>query len=87
MKLINRDTMFTGNTPFAANVRTRRVQQAIALAGPPPQHMRNGVSECMCVSWHTKGIYFENCYRVADHLPMNTAESTEFHAWCAVVYA
>jgi hypothetical protein len=81
------DTMFTGNTPFAANVRTRRVQQAIALAGPPPQHMRNGVSECMCVSWHARCICFENCDRVADHLPTNTAESTEFHAWCAVAYA
>jgi hypothetical protein len=83
----DRDAMFTGNTPFAANVRTRRVQQAIALAAPPPQHMRSGVSECMCVSWYAKCICFENCDRVADHLPMNTAKSTEFHAWCAVVYA
>jgi hypothetical protein len=34
-----RDAIFTVNTPFAANVRARRVQQAIGLAGPPPQHM------------------------------------------------
>jgi hypothetical protein len=76
----DRDAMFTGNTQFPANVRTRRVQQAIALAGPPPKHMRGGVSDCMCVSWHAKGIFFEHCDRVADHLPMNSAESTEFHA-------
>jgi hypothetical protein len=30
----DRDTMFTGNTTFAANVRTHRVQQAISLAAP-----------------------------------------------------
>jgi hypothetical protein len=30
----DRDAMFTGNTHFAASVRTRRVQQAIALAAP-----------------------------------------------------
>jgi hypothetical protein len=53
----DRDAMFTGNTPFAANVRTRRVKQAIALAGPPPQHMRGGVSDYMCVSWHAKRIF------------------------------
>jgi hypothetical protein len=83
----DRDAMFTGNIPFAANVRTHRVQQAIALAGSPPRHMRSGVSECMCVSWHAKGVCFEHCDRVADHLPMNPAESTEFHAWCAIAFA
>jgi hypothetical protein len=37
----NRDNRFTANTPFARNVRARRVVEAIALAGaPPPEVVR-----------------------------------------------
>jgi hypothetical protein len=39
----DRDTMFTGNTPFAASVRTHRVQHAITLVPPPSTHARWGV--------------------------------------------
>jgi hypothetical protein len=81
-----RDAMCIGNTPFAAKVWTRRVQQAITLAGPPPQYMRCGVSECACVSWYAKGICLEHYDHAADHAPMSTAEITEFHVWCAVAY-
>jgi hypothetical protein len=52
----NRDNRFTANTPFARNVRARRVVEAITLAGgPPPEVVRNGSSGAMCVSWHGKG--------------------------------
>jgi hypothetical protein len=33
-----RDARVTGDTPFTDNVRTRRVPQAMTLAGPPPRH-------------------------------------------------
>jgi hypothetical protein len=82
-----RDARFTGNTPFAANVRGRRVLQAIVLAGPPPQHVRGGVTECACVSYHAKGICYDNCDRAIDHVPMSDAEATEFHDWCAIAFA
>jgi hypothetical protein len=82
-----RDARFTSNTPFSTNVRNRRVTAAIALAGNPPQHVRGGESSNMCVSYHAKGLCFENCERAADHVPMTEAETAEFHEWCSTAYA
>jgi hypothetical protein len=45
----DRDAMFTGNTPFAENVRTRRVQQAIALAEGGSTRVRRGVGLRVCL--------------------------------------
>jgi hypothetical protein len=85
---IHRDPRFTANTPFARNVRSRRVVDAIALAGgSPPDVTRGGASGAMCVSWHGKGQCFDNCGRVTDHGTLSVAESTAFHEWCATAYA
>jgi hypothetical protein len=82
-----RDARFTSNTPFPTNVLNRRVTAAIALEGNPPQHFRGGESNNMCVSYHAKGLCFENCERAADHVPMTEAETTEFREWCSTAYA
>jgi hypothetical protein len=56
----SRDARFTGSTAFANNVRTRRVEDAIQLAGRSalPELVRGGQSIGMCVSYHTKGSCF-----------------------------
>jgi hypothetical protein len=75
----NRAPRFAGNTPFAQNVRSRAVSEAIATAGSPPMVIRNGVSGPLCTSWHARGQCFENCTRSADHGVLNEGEATAFH--------
>jgi hypothetical protein len=41
---------FTGNSPYATNIRTRCVAEAIVLGGNPPSVVRNGEPNIMCVS-------------------------------------
>jgi hypothetical protein len=83
-----RASMFTANSPFAQNVRSRRVSEAIALSGtPPPMVDRGGATIPMCVSWHSKGVCFANCDRVADHGALSAEEAVTFQAWCQVAFA
>jgi hypothetical protein len=76
----NRAARFLANTPFSRNVRSRSVTAAIAVAGPPPNVTRGGVSMCMCVSWHGKGMCVEPCERAADHGNLTVEETTAFRA-------
>jgi hypothetical protein len=85
----SRDARFTGITAFANNVRTRRVEGAIQLAGRSalPELVRGRQSIGMCVSYHTKGSCFEGCQRAASDGPLTAAENAPFHEWCALAYA
>jgi hypothetical protein len=83
----NHAALFLANTPFSRNVRSRSVTAAIAVAGPPPNVTRGGVSMCMCVSWHGKGMCVEPCKRAADHGNLTVEEAVDFHAWCDAAYA
>jgi hypothetical protein len=56
-----RASLFTVNSPFAQNVRSRRVSDAIALAGPPPWWTEAG-PQFLCVS---RGIRKECALRIA----------------------
>jgi hypothetical protein len=85
-----RDTRFTGNTAFANNVRSRRVEEVIVIAGGRstlPHVVRDGVSVGVCVSYHAKGACFEGCLRAATHSPLTTEEKSPFHEWCAIAFA
>jgi hypothetical protein len=77
----SRDARFTGSTSFANNVRTRRVEDTIQLAGRSalPELVRGGQSIGMCVSYHAKGSCFEGCQRTASHGPLTAAEKAPFH--------
>jgi hypothetical protein len=57
-----RASLFTDNSPFAQNVRSRRVSEAIALAGPPPPWWTAVVPQFLCVS---RGIRKEFALRIA----------------------
>ena len=84
----HRDPRFIGNTPFAVNIRTRSIRNAIGVAGrDPPQVTRNGVLMSTCLSWHVKGSCSADCARRADHV-QNTAEETEnLNGWCLPAFA
>jgi hypothetical protein len=79
-----RNREFTGSSPLAVNVRIRRIFEAIALAGDPPIVNRNGSAELTCVSWHAKGMCFEDCDR--DHTVQSEAEATKFMGWCQLAF-
>jgi hypothetical protein len=84
------DARFTGNTAFAGNVRSRRVVEAIALAGGDsavPRITRGDEESMVCVSFHAKGACYGNCLRLATHPPLSPSEATRFHTWCAVAFA
>jgi hypothetical protein len=84
----NHAPRFAGNTPFAQNVRSQAVLEAIATAGPPPPMViQKGVSGPLYISWHARGQCFENCTRSADHGVLNEGEATAFHTWCELAYA
>jgi hypothetical protein len=76
---------FTGNSPLATHMRTIRVAEALVLGGDPPSVVRSGEPKFMCVSWHFKGVCFEDCYR--DHSTSSDSEAEEFMGWCQVAYA
>jgi hypothetical protein len=80
---------FTASTAFANNVRSRRVEEAILLAGRSalPELVRGRVLVGMWVSYHDKGSCFEGCHRAASHSPLTAAEKEPFHEWCALAYA
>ena len=83
-----RDPRFTGNTPFAVNIRTRSIAEAMALAGrPPPMANRNGVQTQRCLSWHLKGQCMSNCARSADHVPLDAPAAEELFQWCQPAFA
>jgi hypothetical protein len=75
---------FTGSTPLEVNVKTRRIFEAIALAGNPPTVNREGGTKLTCVSWHAKGMCFEDCDR--DHSMQTEAETKEFMGWCQLAF-
>jgi hypothetical protein len=79
-----RHAMFTVNTPFSRNVRARRVSKPILLAGTPPGVSRSGATGPVCVSWHAKGLCYDDCARASDHGVLNAEERLEFHAWCQI---
>lgn len=83
-----RDGRLLGNTPLAANVKTRPIRAAIeAAGGPAPTVTRDGVSMSTCLSWHVKGTCFAECTRCADHVA-NTAEEKEtLWLWAQTAYA
>ena len=84
----HRNARFTGETPFAVKVRTMSVRAAIAAAGAAaPMVRRNNEEVATCVSWHAKGMCYENCDRKADHGRLTVAEAEAFHTWCAAAYA
>jgi hypothetical protein len=84
----NRAPRLVGNNPFAQNVRSRALSDAIATAGsPPPMATRNGSSGPLCIYWHARGQCFENCTRSADHGSLAKADATELHTWCELAYA
>jgi hypothetical protein len=76
---------FTGTTAFTANVKTRRIAKAMVLAVNPPTVNRDGNTKLTCVSWHAKGMCFDDCER--DHAVHTEAEATEFMAWCHIALA
>jgi hypothetical protein len=85
-----RDARFTGNTAFARNVRSRRVDEAIALAGGDsavPRITRGDEESMICVSFHAKGACYGHCLRFATHSPLSPGEATLFHTWCAIAFA
>jgi hypothetical protein len=47
---------FISSTPIDVNVRTRRILEAIVLAGTPPTINREGGMKLTCVSWHENGM-------------------------------
>jgi hypothetical protein len=81
-----RVSLFTAYSPIAQNVRSRRVSEAIALAGPPPMVDRSGATIPMCVFWNSKGVCFANCDHVADHGALSAEEAVTFQAWRQVAF-
>jgi hypothetical protein len=85
-----RDTRFTGKTAFTNNVRARRMEEAIVVAGGRgtlPHIVRDGASVGVCVSYHAKGVCFEGCLCAATHSPLAADEKGPFHEWCAIAFA
>jgi hypothetical protein len=85
-----RDARFTGNTAFARNVRSRCVDEAIALAGGDsaiPRITRGEEESMVCILFHAKGACYGHCLRLATHPPLSPSEATLFNAWCAVAFA
>jgi hypothetical protein len=79
--------MFTANTPFSRNVQARRVSEDIILVGTPPGVVRIGATGPVCVSWHAKGLCYDDCAQSIDHGLLIAEEAMEFHACCQVAYA
>jgi hypothetical protein len=79
--------MFTANTPFSRNVRARRVSEAILLADTPPRVSRSGAAGSVCVSWHAKGLCYDDCARSSDHGVLKAEETMELQVWCQIAYA
>jgi hypothetical protein len=75
---------FTGSVPLSVNVCTLRIFEAISLAGDPPTTNRDGGTTLTCVSWHAKGVCFEEYDR--DNAVQTDAEATEFMGWCQVAF-
>jgi hypothetical protein len=76
---------FTGTTAFAVNVRSRRIAEVMVLAGDPPTVNRDGSTKLTCVSWHAKGMCFDDCER--DHAVQTDAEATKFMGWFQLAFA
>jgi hypothetical protein len=51
----------------------------MVLAGDPPTVNRDESTKLTCVSWHAKGMCFDDCER--DHAVQTDAEATEFIGW------
>jgi hypothetical protein len=84
----NRDVRFIGNTPFAVNIRTRSIRNAITVANvDPPQVTRGGRLMPTCLSWHVKGSCSEECARKADHVANTAEEKEQLHSWCLRAFA
>jgi hypothetical protein len=85
-----RDTIFTGNSALARNARTRRVNEAISLAGGDaavPKVTRGGEEIIFCVSYHVKGVCYAHRIHVATHTPLAPAKATPFNEWCTQAFA
>jgi hypothetical protein len=52
-------SMFTANSPFAQNVRSRRVSEYIALAGPPPGGPQWGHHSYVCLVAFERSVLCE----------------------------
>jgi hypothetical protein len=84
----NRDSRYFGNTPFAINIRTRSIRNAITVANSdPPQVTRGGRLMPTCLSWHVKGSCSEECARHADHVQNTPEEKEQLHNWCLRAFA
>lgn len=84
----NRDPRFIGNTPFAVNIRTRSIRNAINVAQvDPPQVTRGGRLMPTCLSWHVKGSCSEDCQRRADHVGNTEEEKERLYQWCVPAFA
>jgi hypothetical protein len=57
----------------------------MVLAGDPPTINRDGSTKLTCISWHAKGMCFDDYER--DHAVHTEAEATEFMTWCHVAFA
>jgi hypothetical protein len=73
-----------GSTPLTVNVRSRRIAEAIALAGELPTINREGGTKLTYVSWHANGMFFYDCDR--DHAVQTDAEANEFMGWCQLAF-
>jgi hypothetical protein len=74
----SRDIRFTGNTDFVENIQTRRVEEAINLAGgrdTMPKVTRCGEAGVVCISHHAHGACYELCPRAASHTRLSAAEA------------
>jgi hypothetical protein len=70
---------------MTTNMRTRRLEKALALGGDPPSVECSGLPKLLCVSWHCKGLLFEDCDR--DHSILLDSVAEEFMGWYQVAYA
>jgi hypothetical protein len=78
-------TQYANGNSLAVNVRSRQIAEAIALAGDTPTVNRDGGTNLTCVSWHAKGMCFDDCDR--DHAVHTKAEAMGFVGRCQLALA
>jgi hypothetical protein len=76
-----RASLFTANSPFAQNVRSRRVSETIALTGPPPHGgPKWGHNSYVCLVAFERSVLCE----LRPFGALSAEEAVTFQAWCQV---